>query len=98
MRKQGFKSPRRRHYLSSDLIGKFNLEQAMALHGLGKIEHSGPKRGRGAWCRKADAKKASSKRRRRAARAEITEFKLSADFDGRGKKSPTTSSACSAVR
>lgn len=40
-------------------------EMVMSLSaGAKKTEHNGPKRGRGAWCRKRDAKLASSKRRR----------------------------------
>lgn len=46
-------------------VQRINGEITMALEsGAKKIEHNGPKRGRGAWCRKADAKQASRKRRR----------------------------------
>jgi hypothetical protein len=36
-------------------------------------EHNGAKRGKGAWCRKVDAKKAGKKFRRRNAKREIVE-------------------------
>lgn len=32
----------------------------------GKTEHAGPKRGKGAWCRKVDAKQAAKRERRTA--------------------------------
>jgi hypothetical protein len=44
----------------------------MALEaGARKAEHNGAKRGKGAWCRKVDAKKAGRKFRRRNAKWEI---------------------------
>jgi hypothetical protein len=43
----------------------------MALEAGARKDHNGSKRGKGAWCRKVDAKKAGRKFRRRDAKAEI---------------------------
>lgn len=44
----------------------------MALEAGARKEHNGAKRGKGAWCRKVDAKKAGRKfRRRNAKRTEL---------------------------
>jgi hypothetical protein len=45
----------------------------MALEAGARKEHNGAKRGKGAWCRKVDAKKAGRKFRRRNAKREIVE-------------------------
>jgi hypothetical protein len=48
----------------------------MALEAGARKDHNGAKRGKGAWCRKVDAKKAGRKFRRRNAKWEI-EYQLS---------------------
>jgi hypothetical protein len=45
----------------------------MALEAGARKEHNGPKRGKGAWCRKVDAKKAGRKFRRKNSKREIRE-------------------------
>lgn len=41
-------------------------------HEIKRTEHNGPKRGRGAWMRKAAAKRQSNKARRQNDRKEVT--------------------------
>ena len=46
-----------------------------------KLEHKGAKKGKGAWCRKVDAKTASKKHRRNEDKEEIEKGKTKEGFE-----------------